>query len=68
MIAYSETKCTNPALLVFLLKIYLIFNYACDCVCACAHEWSDWKPDKGIRSVGAGVAGSCELPDVGSGN
>lgn len=40
--------------------------YMCDSVayvCGCF-----WKPDKGVRSLGAGVTSSCEPPDVVAGN
>ena len=39
------------------------------CVFMCAHECRYLqRPEEGIRCLGAGVTGSCELPTVGSGN
>ena len=39
------------------------------CVCVytpCAYR-SQWRPEEGVGSPGAGVAGGCELPGVGAG-
>lgn len=49
---------------IFILEIYLILNYV--------YGWSSFEhpqsPEEGVRGPGAGIAGSCELPDLGAGD
>lgn len=48
---------------VFLLKIYFTFNFMYTRVGICVWVQCPWKPEGGIRFLGAGAAGGCELGD-----
>jgi hypothetical protein len=39
----------------------------CVCVCVCVYR-CQWRPEEGVSSPGAEVAGGCELPGVDAGN
>lgn len=42
--------------------------FICMCMSVCRHVcWYPWRPEEGVRSLGAGVTGY-ELPRVGAGN
>ena len=51
------------------LKMIYFINYVYVCVCMCASECGlayvsamPMKPERTLRSLGAGVTGTCELP------
>ena len=48
-----------------MLKIY---NYVFICVGCVYVSVQEGRPEEGVRSLRAGITGSCELPDVGAGN
>ena len=46
--------------------VFITFNYVYTCVCVYVSQIL--KEAKSIRCPGAGVTGSCELPNMGAGN
>lgn len=46
-----------------LLPVLSLIFLALLSVCLCM-----WRPEEGVRFPGAGVTGSCELPDLGTGD
>lgn len=62
------TRTSNFTLHCFLLSC--TFKVPCECVfvTVCHVSGYPWSPEEGVKSHGAGVIGSCELPYVSAGN
>lgn len=55
-------RATPNTLLQFLRFVFIILMCVHVYICAGAH--TPWGPED-VRSLGAGIAGICELPDMG---
>lgn len=52
----------------FISCVFISCVYMCASVSVCHVSVSAQRPEKAVRSPGAGVSGPCLFPDVGFGN